>query len=466
MAIADEKLTEHLQDLVVKLMIEDDDFLGLVASQISEDYFSSEIVRLCVGVCLDFYAKYKSSPKDHFADELALRADGLSRDKRRALSLYLQKLEGLRANKDYVIRRINDYIKAREYQRAAIDFAQLVASGRFEDAQNRMYKALKAGLEREEIGIDYLRDFSSLFLRGEENEYLVGTGLDALDAKIGGFNRGNLVVFLGGTKAGKTWCLVHMGKTALLKGLNVLHISHEVPAEAIELRYDMMFSARGTRNIGEEVEFLYYNNRRKRLEKKKMLVQSVFDKEHIRKLRLALRKIGGRLIIKKYPPGTCSSGEIERYLSYLERFEHFVPDVLINDYADIMRLSGSGELREKLNAIYIWMKGLADDRGLLLITASQVNRESLMKEYLTQKSVAEDIRKIANVDAALAICQTEEQFEKGVGRMIVVAGREIPQGARCMFSQCLTIGQFAVSSWAEEDILDEDGVMYLGRSEG
>ena len=42
----------------------------------------------------------------------------------------------------------------------------------------------------------------------------------------------------------------YWAKTALVQGLNVLHVSHEVSLEEMGIRYDMMFSSRGSKRIG------------------------------------------------------------------------------------------------------------------------------------------------------------------------------------------------------------------------
>ena len=457
---------QHLQDSFLYLAITDTEFCNLVSGQVLPKFFSSSITEDCVELCLNYFARYKQAPKDHFHDEIVHHIQDYSDEEKEAYANYIIYIQKMSPNKPYVLRRINDFVKAREYEEAALDFADMVSEGKFDEAQDRMYHALKVGIEKEEVGLRYFTDISNLNERGHTPEYLMGTGLAALDKKIGGFRRGYLVVYLGGNKAGKTWALMHVAKTALEKGLKVLHISHEVSLEEMETRYDMMLGVCGDRNIGQYIEYFDYNEKNNELEKIRARVHSVFDKNAIRKTRKVVRRFGGDLIIKKYPPGLCSTFEINRYLSYLERFENFVPDVLINDYADIMMLpSPKDQLRHRINQVYIWMKGLADERNILVVTASQVNRQALQKEYVSQKDIAEDIRKIANVDAALAICQTESMEKMGIARMAVIAGRSVPQNIYCSFSMCLGIGQFAISSW-DSDIINKNAMDMYGKDVG
>src|SRR5690606_13634892 len=82
---------------------------------------------------------------------------------------------------------------------------------------------------------------------------------------------------------------------------------------------------------------------------------SIFDDAAVAKTRQRVSRLGGRIIIKKYPMGTCSMSELNRYLNYLERYENFIPDLIINDYADLMEevVSQEASPRQGINQVYI-----------------------------------------------------------------------------------------------------------------
>ena len=450
-------LNQSLQDRILLLMIEDDEFLSMVAGRIEPSFFLSSLSECLAGICLNYKAQFGTAPKDHFSDE-AIRVFSRRSDEDRADCLrYLQRLKGLsKPDPGYIIRRISDAIKLKSREDAAIRFAELLGQGKPEEADLVMYEALKSGIPAEEDALDYFRDLSALADRGEHPSYLVTTGVPALDRVFGGFSRGQLVTILAGPKGGKTWALQNIAREGLMNGLFVLHISHEVGKAEMELRYDQMFTGRGKR-AGKTIELPSIQGGQVVPRSKKITVRSVFDADACRRGRQAVRQRGGRLLIKKYPMGQCKPAEIERLLDYLENYENFVPDIVVNDYVDIMDLSQWGtELRHQINAGYIWSKGLADEHNFIMVTASQVNREGMDRRHVRRKHVGEDIRKLANVDAMLAIGRSVEDVKAGLAGLSVLAARGEEQDTFCTFVPCFDVGQFCLESWLPSEVDEGD----------
>ena len=452
-------LNQSLQDRILLLMIEDDEFLAMVAGRIEPEFFLTSLSETLAKICLDYKAQFGTAPKDHFADEALRVFSRRSDDDKKDCLRYIQRLHSLPTpNREYLIRRISDAIKLKSRTDAAIQFAELIGQGKSEEADLVMYNALKSGLPEEEDALDYFRDLSGIADRGEHPSYLVSTGVPALDRVFGGFSRGQLVTILAGPKGGKTWSLQNIAREGLLNGLFVLHISHEVGKAEMELRYDQMFTGRGKR-AGKIIELPSIQGGQVVPGGKKITVRSVFEADACRKGRQAVRRHGGRLLIKKYPMGQCKPAEVERLLDYLENYENFIPDIVINDYVDIMDLSQYGtELRHKINDGYIWSKGLADEHNFLMVTASQVNRDGMDRRHVRRKHVGEDIRKLANVDAMFAIGRSVEDVKAGLAGLSVLAARGEEQDTFCTFVPCFDIGQFCMESWLPSEV-DENGVV-------
>ena len=444
-------INQGLQDRILRLMATDDDFLAMVAGRLGPEFFLTSMTGRLAQVCLDYHAQFKAAPGDHFADE-ALRAFAERPEDDRADCLtYLQRLRDLPPpNREYVLRRINDAIKLRVREEAAVQFAEHVARGELDQADQVMYGALRSGLPAEEDALDYLRDLSALATRADRPEYLLHTGIRAMDRVFGGMGRGQLVSVVGGAKAGKTWFLQHLAREALCQGLFVLHVSHEVGLKEMELRYDMVFTGRGKREGKRVVRPRLVDGKP---QDREIVVRTVYDDDAVRRGRAAVRRNGGRLMLKKYPMGQCTPAEIERFLNYLEAYCDFIPDVLVNDYVDIMDLSRySDETRHQLNAAYVWSKGLADDRNILVLTASQLNREGLERRVVRKKHVAEDIRKLANVDTLFAIGRSPEDERLGLGGLNVLVSRGEEQEVGCTFVEAYDIGQFCLDSWLDSEV--------------
>ena len=446
------RLNQHLQDSYLWLAIMDDDFLVKVAANVDSELFTSSLTRNLVALCYDYQAAHKAAPGVHFHDEVARFVDGKGEDETEEYIRYVERLmEMPTPNAGYVLHRTNDFVKVRSREIAVVQAADLLAEGQLEQADNYLYQALHAGIPAEENALNYLVDHSSLVER-EAYVHMMPTGIPAMDRLIQGYDRGQLIVTLGGYKAGKTWWLMNLARTALSKGLHVLHLSFEVSMRQMEERYDMMLTRKGKWNVGEVREYTHFDGSKEgndRFSRKEIVIESVHAPSAVIAARRTLSRFGGRLMIKKYPMGQCTPAEVERLLAYLETYEHFVPDVILLDYIDIMSLGGlASELRHQLNAGYIWAKGLADERNVLVATVSQVNRAALYKRHLTQKDVAEDARKVGNCDLMQVIGRDKNDLKRGLAGMGVIANRDGPQDCYCTFVPLFDVGQFCLSSWS------------------
>ena len=289
----------------------------------------------------------------------------------------------------------------------------------------------------------------------------MSTGIYALDKLIGGYKRGELVCIMGGYKGKKSWSLLHIAKIAVEQGLNAIYISHELSAEELEERLDMMLTHKASEDkyINTIVESPIYDPRDKQIYIQPYKCKHVDEnKDLIKKKRKEWASLnGGNFKIKKFPMGKCSVEQMENYLDYLEQYHDFIPDVVITDYLEKMDISKyDKDSRHQIDQGYIKLKGIADERQIVLFTASQVTTEALSKEKIIMQNLAEDKRKAGNVDLLLAVSGTEEQDRAGISRMTVVATRSRgDQGEYCMFSHCIPLGQFAVSSWFGDDLTRE-----------
>jgi replicative DNA helicase len=423
---------------------------------------TSDVTGWVVRICYDFFDQFGDAPLHHFQDEAERRMPQVKAADQEMYKRYLVKLPKIEApNPDYVLSRINTFVKARNLESAAIDFANLIVQGNFDEAQNLMYEALRSGVQREEVGMDYLCQVERFTAR-EEEEILVPTGFSALDDIIGGFRRKQLICFMGGYKGMKSWVAMRVAEQALLHGLKVLHISHEMTEAQIEDRYDMMLGGMTSHREPRPLRVVFWgregeHDRRTRGDLNRelpdpgyyyedLVAPSIWDEEAVSSTRRRVQRFGGRLIVRKYPMGACTMSEIRRYVNYLETFEDFNPDVIVNDYADIMAPMNPNDHRDNLNKLYIQHKRLADERNCLVITVSQVRRDAISRERMDMKDFAEDIRKAANVDMAIAICQSEHQKKWQQGALWIVANRDGEQGQGIRFGVNLNYGQ--IGNWS------------------
>lgn len=453
--MAELDLSQHIQDCFVHLIITDTKFLNLARGFIKPVYFSSSIAEQIVKLCYTFYDQFKEAPKNHLHDEVQRYIQKKSPEERRLFAEYLKGVSTLSVtNKDYILSRVNTFVKSREFETAAVEFVELVEKGEFDEAKNLMYKALKHDVTNEDVGLKYVEATQPTYYADlDDREYLIPTGIEHLTRLIGGYKRSQFVVFLGGHKGKKSWALIHTAKQALLGGLKVLHISHEMTLPEVEMRYDMCIGGLISDRQPREVRFVVRNDQGRIIPDQTVTqeIQTVYNNRRVLSARNTIRRFGGNLIIKKYPPRSCTVEDMERFLDHLETYENFIPDVLIVDYIDIMRLplSAGASLRDKLNEIYLQHKRLADERSMLVLSVSQSTRQGRRKVKMTHKDISEDIRKLANVDMFISFSQSDAQAEEGVMRAWVLGNRTGKDEVGCLFQMNLDVGRFCTQSWFE-----------------
>lgn len=444
----DKVISAHLQDCILRLAIESEDFLRLVRPVLAPELLTSKIPAELYQLCLSYWDTFRRPPGDHFHDEFVRFVKQKPEAERSYYVDYVQKIRALsRPELDYVLGRINDFVRAREFERAAIEFAELTARGEFTEAENVMQAALRSGIGKYELGLDYLYNTGPPLRNNPDGRrLLMRTGIRPLDRAIGGFKRGQFICWMGGYKGKKSWGCLHTAITALTHGLTVAYVSHEVTVEELETRADKMIGGLVKPNESGMFKLTIWNDDKKQFEETEIEPGTIDDMERVRRQRRRVRRHGGRLFFKKYPMGSVNMREIDRYMRHLE-MEGFAVDVLINDYADIMApLDGRKEFRHQLNDSYIYHKRLADERNILVVTATQIPDRAVLRPRISIKDFAEDRRKAANVDMALAICQTEEQKAVDIATILVVANRAGPEGFKCLVGLVPRIGQFSL--WA------------------
>jgi replicative DNA helicase len=267
-------------------------------------------------------------------------------------------------------------------------------------------------------GIDLLNDTQSIINAfSREHEFLFTYPGD-LGKYLAPFMRGDFFAIIGEEKKGKSHYLWYTAYRALLMGLKVAFISCEMSEEQMLRR--MWTGMVGQPLERQEVNMPYFKENEKGeydIEFRKKLYDGInpteikqrqdFYKTHIRT---------GEMKLVIYPMDSATVQDIETELINWEYYENFIPDVLVIDYADILRPENTRlENRHQLNSIWKSMRGLAQDRNIVVVTGSQVNAEG---------KVAEDRRKLGHVTNMIKLVQNDREYEDGIMNIETVVRRE------------------------------------------
>lgn len=102
----------------------------------------------------------------------------------------------------------------------------------------------------------------------------------------------------------------------------------------------------------------------------------------------------------------------------------WIPDVVVIDYADILELPKGKERRDQINDSWMLLRRLSQELHVLVVTATQANRESYSQTSIDRRHVSEEKRKLAHVTAMISINMTGKEKEAQVYRLGHMVRRE------------------------------------------
>jgi len=308
----------------------------------------------------------------------------------------------------YIQDNLRKFITHRNTETALLECVELVEAGEYDRVREVIEEATQSGrmsLGGADIGLE----FTDASARLDEYRKKVGTcvvsgmGIPALDGLMrGGLEPGNLGVITARPGVGKTMGLISLGTCALVAGLNVVHVTCEIPTTETAIRYE-------SRLLGYPI-----NNIRKNIDR------------YEKKIRRAAQRLQARCFIREWGPSEASVADIRAYLKMLEiRKEGFRPDVVLVDYADLLTPTKkrSDELLE-ISDTYKGLRQIARDYACRVWTASQVNKDGYDKEVISLRDLYGTHEKSAIPDIVIAFCVGKDEQRKKRMRIALLKNRQ------------------------------------------
>jgi len=315
---------------------------------------------------------------------------------------------------DFVKQQTLDFCKNQCIKSAIMDSVELLKFNDFDGIKSKVDAAMKAGVEKN-VGHEYKNDVDERYLESVRNT--ITTGWDVIDdIADGGLGKGELGVFVAPAGIGKSWALVNVGANAAKAGLNVIHYTLELNEAYVGLRYDSVFT-------GISAQDLKFN---------------------IEEVKKTVENMKGDLIVKQYPTKSASVSTIGAHIEKC-RVQGFKPDLVIVDYADLLRdISGGREVRHMLGNIYEDLRGLAGEHEIPVWTASQANRSALEEDVIGAEKIAESYSKIMTADFVVSLSRKIEDKLAGTGRWHVIKNRFGPDGMTFPSKANMSNGQMQI----------------------
>lgn len=398
-----DEFQSHILSVMARVM----GFVLRYRTALDSSYFISNLHQIVAGALLKHADEYHSLPTQVTLVELCKElADPELADKLKTAVGKLFKRDI--SDAPTVIEKAVEFGKTQAMVNAVIEAGEEIDKGNRE-VTPLIHEAQLVGEDILNLGVDFKATLANRMTtymtppdKVQEWE-IIPTGLAHLDYALeGGLSRGELGVVLAPPKRGKTTTLINLGfgcMTSVL-GFNVVHYTCEMADRKIARRYD-------DRVLGNDVQF-------RRSDPKKFTQRL---KQKVKTL------VTGGLFIKGYPTRTATPGMIRNHM-YLLAGEGFVPDLVLVDYADIMKPERRlGEMRHEQAGIYEDLRQMAGIFNVAVWTASQAPRGALDKALLDIGDFAEAYEKAAIMDAGIAFCQTPDERLKSECRLALIGLR-------------------------------------------
>ncbi len=125
-------------------------------------------------------------------------------------------------NYDWLLDEFEQFSRHKALERAIIKSADMLEKGDFGPVEAMIKAAVQISLNKD-MGTDYFEDPKGRLMGLKDKNGQVSTGWPTFDKKLfGGFNRGELNIFAGGSGAGKSLFLQNLAINFSQGGLNVL----------------------------------------------------------------------------------------------------------------------------------------------------------------------------------------------------------------------------------------------------
>lgn len=452
--MAGERYHATLQENLVTLLAYDDKHGRIVSNMLDTNLMEGDY-RLIAERCIDYWRAYKTAPKDHTAD---LMSDIIEDARNRRAPTIKRILFGIvelskSINTDYVMNQLSQFTRMQMLKSAIIESAEKInsqAQMAITDIEAIWEKLLRTQQQNFEPGLR-LSDYNTVLARlsSLENEFYMG--IDELDSRHVVPARGQLLLIVAPAGRGKTWTLIHIGKTALFQRKKVLHLTLEVDDAYVAQRYYQNIFGITKRDESVEVTTLDVDmDRLEGFERK--VVKPPFNwqwREIREELRSHIEHFGVRrfenLIIKRFAAGTLSVGGLRAYLDTLEMTEGFIPDMIICDYPRLMKVN-SKDLRISLGNLMVELRGLAVERNVAFVAAHQSSKAGEEATMVTTAHIAEDWSIVGTADVILTYSCSQREFQYGLGRIFVGKCRSEEDRFTVLVTQSYKMGQFCMES--------------------
>jgi len=372
-----EEYNTELQQLYLEFLVSDHELFVRCNSILDESYFDRKL-RDSVKFLREYADQYGRVPElNQIKAKTGLELQNIGKASVEHRKWFLDDFERFCRHKalEAAILKSTDKLERKEY--GAVE--ELIRA------------AVQIGLAKE-LGTNYWENPAERLRRVMERKGGTSTGWTTVDFPLyGGFNRGELNIFAGGSGAGKSLFLQNLALNWAEKGYNVVYVSLELSEDLCGTRLDSMLTGYSTKDIFKNIDDVA--------------------------LKIVMKgKKSGSLQIVQLPNG-INVNDLRAYIKEYQIQNDLKVDAVLLDYLDLMMPA-----KVKISADNVFLKdkhvseelrNFAMEGNYLFATASQLNRGAVDEVEFDHSHISGGLSKIQTADNVIGIFSSRAMRERG-----------------------------------------------------
>jgi hypothetical protein len=452
------------------------------------NYFRNEKYIKIAKWVVDYFDNYEDAPRENIQEFLLEVQPDHREIYAEIIGPFIERNLDAKTNDDFFIERTIQFYKKRELEMISANVSYLISKGQIQEAEQELLSFNKPS----RLTLSFFNPFddvAEVFEAKDDGLFKFSGGLGEM---IGPFNRGWLVAVAGGFKRSKTWSLQEFYLSSIFNRLRTVFFSLEMKKVDMKDRlyhrilsladkkglyripvFDCLKNQNGKcsypTRVGSGILFKDGERPNPALTKSHKVCTScigsddfepttwyeLVDKEEY-EIGTVFERIGAfknlyhaYAQMRCFPRFSASIYDIKHEVNLLAGKFNFLPDVIIVDYADIVKPAGKASGFEKEDEIWMLLAQMASEFNCLVVTATQLTREGLDAIDIDEKHMSKWIGKLAHVDVMLALNQTPQEKANNIIRWNVLEHRHhaFNKLDTCHVLQDLNIGQSNMGSY-------------------
>jgi replicative DNA helicase len=383
----------NIEKTILTNLIHNEEYTRRVIPFLNREYFQDNSEKYLFHKINKFVEKYNALPTTETLI-VEVEQDEINENLHRDVTKYLTEITYEEKNIDWLLAETEKFCQERALYNAIMSSIKIIDGNDKDNDKGTIPTILSDALAvtfDDHIGHDFLENAEERYDFYQKVEDRIPFDLDLLNEITGGgLPKKTLNVLLAGTGVGKTLAMTHMAASNLNEGRNVLYITMEMAEERIAERIDANL-------LNIKIEDL----------------QTTSKSGYISKIDKIKTSTNGKLIIKEYPTASASAGHFRYLINELALKKNFSADIIYIDYLNIcsslrMKAGASINSYTYVKAIAEELRGLAVEKNLPIVTATQLNRSGFVNSDPGLEDTSESFGLPATADFMLALITSEE----------------------------------------------------------